>query len=352
MIAAMAAMWALGGGSVPVANGALANGPAASPPRRVRLAVIGNSDSHAYHDSVTFPTGSPLRGGDRRAWQWTELVARWRGDAIDQGAWGVRGWSPRVAHALSLVGVAVRAPRKQDFAFNVATSGATCATLGAPRGQVAQLAAAITDDAAAWAGGIVLIRIGINDLGGADALEAVAAHGLSARDQAAIGGCVAAVRDAVTRLRAVQPALRFLLVGIADNANWPPNLGRFRGAEAMRHLAAYHDAYDDGVRGIVAATPGAQFWDDRAWFAGHFGGRAPDGTPAYRAVEIGGVRVTVSQGDDPAHLVVADGHAGSLVNALWARDLVVRLARDFGVAVAPVTDAELAAFAAEVSRGS
>ena len=73
--------------------------PDPAAPTRMRLAVLGNSDSHAFHDSVSFADGSPERGGPQRAvtFQWTEIIARLRGDAIDQGAWGARGVHPRLS---------------------------------------------------------------------------------------------------------------------------------------------------------------------------------------------------------------------------------------------------------------
>lgn len=44
-----------------------------SPTSTVALAVLGDSDSHSYQDSLSFPPGSADRGGAYRArtFQWT-----------------------------------------------------------------------------------------------------------------------------------------------------------------------------------------------------------------------------------------------------------------------------------------
>ena len=78
----------------------------------VSLAVLGDSDSHAYHDSVFFPPGSVKRGGAYRAtpWQWTELLQRLRGRPLEQGVWGVLGSRGAVARANRWLGRAGRSP--------------------------------------------------------------------------------------------------------------------------------------------------------------------------------------------------------------------------------------------------
>jgi hypothetical protein len=64
----------------------------AVPSGSIRFAVLGDSDSQSFHDSLTLADPS-LRGGPYRAttWQWTEVLARLRGDQIDSGEWGAWG---------------------------------------------------------------------------------------------------------------------------------------------------------------------------------------------------------------------------------------------------------------------
>src|SRR5690606_24486956 len=94
----------------------------------VPLAVLGDSDSHAYHDTLHFPPGWPARGGPSRAitFQWTEVLARRRPEAIDLGPWGRWGMRRSWARVLGRLGRTVRAPRKEDHRHNFAVSGARC----------------------------------------------------------------------------------------------------------------------------------------------------------------------------------------------------------------------------------
>ena len=85
------------------------------------------------------------------------------------------------------------------------------------------------------------------------------------------------------------------------------------------------------------------FFDDRAWFAARWGGRGPDGRPAYRAVTLGRLRVENRSGDTPDNAVLADGHAGLAWNALWAQSLVVLLNARFHLGIAPIRNEEIAA---------
>ncbi|MBK7905130.1 MAG: SGNH/GDSL hydrolase family protein [Gemmatimonadetes bacterium] len=326
--------------------------PDPAAPTRMRLAVLGNSDSHAFHDSVSFADGSPERGGPQRAvtFQWTEILERLRGDAIDQGAWGARGVHPRVARVAAWVGIRLRSPRKQDYAWNVAYSGARCANLTGPRGQVAQLRHDIARDPEAWRDGLVLFRIGINDLGRREVLERLSREADADAFRGLARECTDTILASVRTLRAAQPALRIVLVGILDNANWPPNFDLFkeaRGLAAQRHLL---DAFDGALRAFAAATPGVAFIDDRAAFAARWGSWSTSGTSGatvtrdYRAQTIGGLTVTLSQGDALTHAAVADGHAGTVFNAYWVQALVAELDAQLGTHLAPITDAELDTF--------
>jgi hypothetical protein len=313
---------------------------------RVPLAVLGDSDSHAYHDSLWFPPGTAERGGAFHdvTFQWTELLVRLRGHELDLGRWGVHGWPPRVARVAAWFGGRLQSPRKRDFAFNFAVSGAGCEHLMAPRGQVAPLLRHLEAVPARWAHGVVVIRIGINDLGTPEVLQQVAAEGLTPSVRARLDACTAAIGTAVRAVRQVNGSTRIVLVGLFDNANWPPNLAAFRSAEAQVRLAALLDGFDGALRELATSVPNTWFVDDRAFFRARWGARAADGTPSYRPATIGGVSVGVSQGDAIEHLVVMDGHAGTLVNLAWAQQLLALLAGPAGLPVTPLTEAEVEAF--------
>ena len=97
-------------------------------PAAISFAVLGDSDSHAYQDSVLIALDSGKRGGKYRAttFQWTEVLAQLRANQINQGEWGIWGTPIKVAETLDWLGLGGRAPRKRDFRYNFAVSGADC----------------------------------------------------------------------------------------------------------------------------------------------------------------------------------------------------------------------------------
>ncbi len=316
----------------------------------VPIAVLGDSDSHAFHDTLMLGSGTPAARGGRfhdRTWQWTEVLVRLRGPDIDLGPWGAWGVGPVQARLQALAGGTPRGPRKEDFANVFAISGARCRALNegaAP--QVPALLARMAADPAAWQRGLVVIRIGINDLGTEERLAGYAQRGLDDAARRDVDGCIDAVGRAAAAIRARHAQTRLLLVGILDNADWPRLHGRWQAPEPLARISAVLDAYDDGLRAIATRVPGVLFHDDRRWFRSLWGGRGPDGRPAYRAVSLGGpVPVTMTEGDSPEHAVIGDGHAGTVWNALWAREMVRIIDRGLGVTIVDIADAEIARLA-------
>ena len=105
------------------------SGRAAAPAGSIPMAVIGDSNSHSYRDSISFPPGSRERGGALRGrnLQWVEIVARLRGGQLDPGPWVAWGRSGNVAWLRESIGLSAgRAPRKEDYLYNFANSGAAC----------------------------------------------------------------------------------------------------------------------------------------------------------------------------------------------------------------------------------
>ena len=312
----------------------------------VSLAVLGDSDSHAYHDSVFFPAGSVKRGGDHRSttWQWTELLQRLRGRQLDQGEWGFHGTRGLVARANRWLGREGRSPPKQDYRFNFALSGADCSDLLEGYSQQARALLSLMDqEPARWRNGVVLIRIGINSFGDARDLEQLAHDPRAAGVQEKIAGCVRAIRDSVALLRGHHPKIRIVLVGIFNNADWPNYLDRWHDPVQLANIDEGLDAFDRALAGMAQADPGIAFFDDRAWFAARWGSRDGQGLPAYRDLVLGNLRVRNTAGDGPEHAVLADGHAGSAWNAEWARALVELMNARFQLAVTPIDRAEVIA---------
>ena len=314
---------------------------------KVRLAILGDSDSHGYQDRVGIPPGPGVRGGRHRdlTLQWTEALARLRGDQLELGPIRACGARRRIARVARLFGVALRTPRKRDHAHNFAFAGAGCADL--VRGEDAQVPALlrlISEDVASWQAGVVVVRAGIVDLGGRSRLEELAEDPDGERGAPLVDGCVAHVRAAAAQLRAAQPGLKIALVGVLNNVDHPPQLERFRSPRQLRNIARALDRFDDGLRGVADGDPMVGFFDDRAWFRGRWGSRDEDGAPAYRGVRLGSHVVEHRAADDPLASVLSDGHAGLAWNLLWCQALTGWLARELGVPVNEVRDDELGRF--------
>lgn len=309
---------------------------------RVRIAVLGDSDSHAYQDAVMLGNSNSLRGGRFRATtlQWTEALDRMRGAEIDMGPWGTWGTRIKIAEALEFLGIGGRAPQKQDFRYNFAVTGARCADLhvGHYR-QVPRLLREIRRHRAAWTDAIVVIRIGINDLGTTRFLDGLAAQPTEPDALGAIDSCSVAIDAAVQQLVQEVPTIRVVLVGILDNADWPPHIERWRSAAEIASIRAGLDRFDAALQRIAEQDPGRRaFFDDRQWFRSRWGERDSQGGPQYRPLVLGS-RLTVEhgQGDVPTKSVLADGHAGAAWNALWARSMVEFLNSEFRTSITPIT---------------
>jgi hypothetical protein len=292
---------------------------------RFPLAVLGDSDSQGYQDTVWYPPGTLLRGGDHHAitLQWTEILARLRADQVDPGDVRVIGGRRRVVRIMELLGFERRAPRKGDHAFNFAFGGAHCRDLNEGTCcQVPRLLDVMGREPERWRRGAVIIRIGIVDLGGASILEWMARTPDDPALLARIDGCVEHVARAVRDIRAAHPETAIVLVGILDNVDHPPQLEHWRDADQLARINRCLDRYDRALEVLADSEPRIAFFDDRAWFRAQWGGRDAAGQPAYKTVRVGdSIEVSHSSGDEPTSSVLADGHAGVVWNALWAQSI-------------------------------
>lgn len=310
---------------------------------RVPFAVLGDSDSQGFQDSLWYPPGTEQRGGAYHAitLQWTEVLARLRPQHFDLGEVGVFGGRRRVVQVMELLGFERRAPRKGDHRNNFAFGGAHCHDLfeGTFR-QVPRLLALMRQDPERWRRGVVTVRIGIVDLGGVTVLDDMARTPEAPALNERIERCVGYVAQAVRAIRAEHPETLIVLFGILDNADHPPQLHNWRDPKQLANIRATLDRYDDGLRRLVAEEKRVLFFDDRQWFRKRWGGRGQGGAPAYRAVTLD-ERIVVEHGqsDEPTSSVLADGHAGLVWNTLLAQSLSELLAEH--IALPPLTDGEV-----------
>lgn len=313
----------------------------------ISLAVLGDSNSHSYQDRISFPLSSSERGGTLRAatLQWTEVLARLRGDQVDLGPWVAWGrWGP-VAAVRETFGLrGDRAPRKEDFLHNFANSGAACRHLTTGRYRQAQrLVALMDEDPARWERGAVVIRIGLNDWGGL--MEAQSRDPDVPETQATIDMCIRHTGDAMRMIHAAHPRTRLVLVGVANESDDPAYFERWLSKTETDNVAKALKRLNDALQKLAASEPNTTFFDDDAWVRRHWGSRDANGRPAYRTVIIGdSLKVTNTAGDAPTNAVVGDHHAGLVYNALWAQSLTESLHDEAGLALTPIRDDEIVRF--------
>jgi hypothetical protein len=317
---------------------------------KVPIGMLGDSDTAAYQDRVSSPVGSKQPGGVFHAitFQWPEVLARLRVQQVDLGPWAVWGvpkWLS-MARVRDGLGFAWRGPQRETHQHNLAwASGCNDLNEGAWR-QTPRLIDVMNEQPEAWSRGVVVIRIGVNNFGKEADLAALAANPYDPKTLNAMDKCVDAIGQSVRTIHSSHPQVRIVLVGIFNNADWGPYQTKWTSAQAQKNLNQGLDHFDNSLRKIVFADKRLAFFDDRAWFATHWGGRNPEtGQPDYKVVRIAnGLEVTNTSGDSPNHAVLANLHAGLVWNVLWTQALIDLLKAQFGMELTAITNDEVAAF--------
>jgi len=320
-------------------------GRGATADSRIRFGILGDSDSHSYQDTVSFPPGTRFGAYHSVTFVWPEVLARLRSDQLDFGPWGIRGTRRSIAELMDWFGMRGRV-RREDYLHNFAFMGANCDSLTGYNGRMTRrLIAQIDRDPAAWRQGIVYVGLGANDFGHQDSLDALARDAADPAVQGKIAGCLRKIREAVQSIRAQHPTIRFVLAGTLADVNDPSLLGQWRSEQAIRNINAGLDVYTRGLQAMADADPGIVAADPRPWFARHWGGRDRNGEPAFRPVVIGKTfAVNFASGDDPKNAMTADEHGGVVWNVLWARHLVDLINAKFGNGIRPITDHDVEEF--------
>lgn len=310
-------------------------------PGRVPIIVLGDSDSHSYRDSYL----GIHRGGKYHnvTFQWTEILERLRWSEVDLGQfglWGTRGTFYRIRKFL---GLDARMPRKQDFEYNFAVSGATCDTLS-PQSYLKQSYMAtllMNKNPGYWNNGLVIIRIGINDLGQWPQLKKYVDGNITPQIKQPILNCIAQVQDAVSLIRANQSSIRIILLGIMDNSNWPPVMPL--DDTGHRNINKVLDIYDNGLRSIARKEANILFVEDRKWVEQIIGYWNSEKYIGHREINLGGkTNITNTKGDNPHNIVLNDEHSSTVLNGLWIRHLLHEINNRFGAGFTPLLDSEIA----------
>lgn len=320
-----------------------------TPPNVTAVAVLGDSSSHSYQDRLSFPPGTADRGGvfRTRTFQWTEVLARLRGGELNFGPWVRWGQSSPITWLIGLVGQdAGRSPRKEDYLYNFAISGATCRDLMSGRfrryPQAPRLVELMNEDPWRWRNGVVVLRMGNNDWGAV--LDQQARDPKSPEVRSVAAYCAEQIAATIKLIRDAHPDTRILVVGTDNGANDPFAHERYSAVALVNIQAAFAD-FNAQLRELAASGDRMAFFDNGAWFESLWGRRWPGGSANYSTVIIGArLRVTNTVGDDPANAELADHHAGLAWNTLWAKALVARLREAFDLPLTPISDDEVARF--------
>jgi lysophospholipase L1-like esterase len=315
--------------------------PAPAAAAAIKVAVLGDSDSHSYRDLLN----GVMRGGGHnpQTFNWLEIWARLRPGDIDPGPF-VRAGDPRWAAGLkALAGRPSRTPKKDDYLYNYAWSGAGCASLNdAWPQQTRWLLARLKSDPESWREGLVVIRIGVNDFGQSRHLAQIAKD--PARMDGAIAACLSQVATAVARIRAASD-VRIALVGIAHDYETPLAGSGVVPDAALAGVADALARFDAGLGALAEKDARIAFADDRTWLTRRFGARSAGS--ARESAEIAGLAVRNAVGDGAAFLHTADGHAGTLASGLFLQDFIAALNARFGWTLSAPRDAEIVALATD-----
>lgn len=312
------------------------------------MGILGDSDSAAYHDRISHPDPQEAPGGHFHeiTFQWPEVLAQLRPDQIDPGpraVWGVPRWLSW-ARLRDGLGLRWRGPRRDTFQFNLAWPSGCEALNEGPWRQAERLADVMDEHPARWRRGFVVIRSGVNSFGKEEGLAQMARDPDQPELAALIDECVRHVIRAADTLQTRHPEVRVVVVGIFDNTNWTPLLGRWQSAAEIRNIRRGLDRFDAPLKAWAAADPRRAFFDDRAWFASLWGERdAETGIGRYRTVTVGPLHVRNDVGDAPEHAILGNLHAGLVWNLLWSQHLVDLVRTRFQLPIAPIRDDEIAA---------
>lgn len=320
-----------------------------SPPTMIALAVLGDSGSHSYQDKLSFPPGSSDRGGAFRArtFQWTEVMARLRGDELNLGPWVRWGQPNQIAWLRELLGLrGGRTPRKEDYLYNFAVSGATCRHLLGRSlrhsAQAPRLVELMGYDPGRWRNGVVVIRIGNNDWSAV--LDAQARDPKAPAVLATASYCVEQIAAAIRLIHSAHPATRILLVGTDNGANDPGAIER--STMALANINVAFDNFNARLRALAGTDERIAFFDLGVWFQTLWGTGSAGERSEFQTVAIGALRVTNTIGDAPNNAELADHHSGLAWNVLLVQSFVVRLREAFDLPLTPIKDEEVVRFVA------
>ena len=306
----------------------------------ISIAILGDSDSHSFRDEYD----NKARGGDFHhvTYNWPALWDKFRSNEVNLGKFDAWGIHYRIARVLYWLDIETRSPKKLDFEYNYAVSGLRCKSLLRDWPFQAQwMEDRLKRYPEQWQNGVVVIRIGVNDLGQNKTMDQWAQNGFNETAQTTVNACVEDIITAAETLMAAHPQVRIALVGVCRNYNigktqelWPDNLNH------LKNINSVLTEFDNGLAKFANQHDRVAFVDDVNWFTNKFGDRVTNSLKNQTHL-TNGFMVNNSNGNHPSHLILKDGHAGTIYNGWWLNDLIHSLNQAFQLKLTPLTDDEI-----------
>lgn len=311
--------------------------PATAAPQALKVAVLGDSDSHFYGDYVD----GKRRGNDYHAYTfvWTDIWARLRPGEVDLGALAHWGSDYRLARGRQFLGLSSRAPHKYDYENSYAVSGLKCRSLLQSWPYQARWLVDRVRANTSWNEGLVVIRIGVNDIGQLKHQREYAETGYAGGIVETVESCIAQIREAASSLLSANPSLRIALVGLARDYNLTMDEPAWSNKEWLINIDSVLTEYDRQLKDVASENPRIAFINDFGWHVDRVGSRLVREPASYFA--IGNVKISNTLGDHPSNLVLADYHAGTIYHGLWLNHLIAQLNVHFDLGLGQLADSEI-----------
>ena len=297
----------------------------------IPVAVLGDSDSHSYRDSYD----NKSRGGEYHAYSynWLELWARLSENEIYPGLWGVWGSHYRIARIKNMLMLKSRSPKKLDYEYNFALSGLKCRSLldDWPY-QGKWLLNELKSNPGYWANGLVIIKIGINDLGQNSDLIKWKKTGMDQKSSILVSNCINSIIKISDLILAESPGIRVAITGMVRGYNFMDEWNEKLNKHDIQNIESVLSEFDFRLKKYANNLTRVAYIDDHFWFNRIFGSQEFDNLKS-KIEFIEGTELINASGDEPINMLMQDNHTGTLYNGLWITHLVNELNGQFGMSL-------------------
>lgn len=295
----------------------------------VPIAVLGDSDSHSYRDSYD----NKERGGQYHAYSynWIELWSRLAKNEINPGQWGTWGNHYRVARIKNLLMLKSRSPKKLDYEYNYAVSGLSCRSLlnDWPY-QGKWLLNEIRSNTDYWNNGIVIIKIGYNDIGKTSDLKQWKKTGLSTESSTLVSNCTDSIMAMSDSILAISPSVKISIAGVARTYNFMDEWDERLDEKSIQNIEEVLSGFDSRLEKYASDRTRVAYIDDHFWFNNIFGSQ--ESNDLKPGVEFSqDIELINASGDEPVNMLLADHHTGTLYNGLWINHLITEINRQLNM---------------------